>query len=99
MLAGTAADRSLSTMTLHEVAFSSGGETVRGDLYLPEGEGPFPVIVMPGGWGSAKELPQPRSAREFVRRGFAALIFDYRRLGASEGEPRQHLDPWDQIED
>ena len=31
--------------------------------------------------------------------GFAALVFDYRRIGASEGEPRQHLDPWDQIED
>ena len=30
-------------MTVHEVAFSSGGETVRGDLYLPEGEGPFPA--------------------------------------------------------
>ena len=33
-------------MTVHEVAFSSDGETVRGDLYLPEGEGPFPAIVM-----------------------------------------------------
>ena len=31
--------------------------------------------------------------------GFAALIFDYRRMGASDGEPRQHIDPWDQIED
>src|SRR5260370_8084967 len=29
----------------------------------------------------------------------AALIFDYRRMGASDGEPRQHIDPWDQIED
>src|SRR6185437_9604166 len=38
-------------------------------------------------------------AQEFVRRGFAALIFDYRYLGASDGEPRQHLDPWKQIED
>src|SRR5581483_8553601 len=42
---------------------------------------------------------QPDYAKEFVANGFAALIFDYRRLGASEGEPRQHLDPWDQIED
>jgi hypothetical protein len=31
--------------------------------------------------------------------GMAALIFDYRCLGASEGEPRQHLDPWAQIRD
>ncbi|MQA16563.1 MAG: alpha/beta fold hydrolase [Pseudonocardiaceae bacterium] len=86
-------------MTMQEVSFSSGGETIRGDLYLPEGEGPFPVVVMAGGWCYVKELRQPQYAQEFVARGFAALIFDYRRLGASDGEPRQHLDPWDQIED
>jgi fermentation-respiration switch protein FrsA (DUF1100 family) len=86
-------------MSVQEVAFSSGGETVRGDLYLPEGEGPFPVVVMAGGWCYVKELRQPQYAKEFVARGFAALVFDYRRLGASDGEPRQHLLPWDQIED
>lgn len=31
--------------------------------------------------------------------GIAALTFDYRNLGDSEGEPRQHLDPWEQIYD
>jgi uncharacterized protein len=82
-----------------EVEFTSGGETVRGDLLLPEGDGPFPVVVMAGGWCYVKELRQPQYAADFVRRGFAALIFDYRRMGASEGEPRQHIEPWDQIED
>lgn len=86
-------------MSVREVEFLSKGETVRGDLYLPEGEGPFPVIVMAGGWCYVKELRQPQYAQEFVRRGFAALVFDYRRMGASDGEPRQHLEPWDQIED
>jgi hypothetical protein len=86
-------------MSVQEVAFSSGGETIRGDLYLPEGEGPFPAVVMAGGWCYVKELRQPQYAEEFTARGLAALIFDYRRLGASDGEPRQHLDPWDQIED
>jgi uncharacterized protein len=82
-----------------EVEFTSGGETVRGDLLLPDGDGPFPVVVMAGGWCYVKELRQPQYASEFVRRGFAALIFDYRRMGASEGGPRQHIEPWDQIED
>lgn len=86
-------------MTQREIEFTSGGETVRGDLLLPEGEGPFPVVVMAGGWCYVKELRQPQYAADFVRRGFAALIFDYRRMGASEGQPRQHIDPWDQIED
>jgi len=82
-----------------EVEFTSGGETVRGDLLLPDGDGPFPVVVMAGGWCYVKELRQPQYAQDFVRRGFAALIFDYRRMGASEGQPRQHIEPWDQIED
>ena len=66
---------------------------------LPEGTGPFPVVVMAGGWCYVKELRQPQYAQEFVERGFAALIFDYRHMGASDGEPRQHIDPWAQIED
>jgi hypothetical protein len=82
-----------------EVEFTSGGETVRGDLLLPEGDGPFPVVVMAGGWCYVKELRQPQYAADFVRRGFAALIFDYRRMGASDGEPRQHIEPADQVED
>lgn len=88
-----------SEVVQREIEFSSGGETVRGDLLLPEGEGPFPVVVMAGGWCYVKELRQPQYAADFVRRGFAALIFDYRRMGASDGEPRQHIEPWDQIED
>jgi len=82
-----------------EVEFTSGGETIRADLLLPDGDGPFPVVVMAGGWCYVKELRQPQYAAEFVARGLAALIFDYRRMGASEGEPRQHIEPWDQIED
>lgn len=82
-----------------EVEFLSEGVTVRADLLLPEGDGPHPVVVMAGGWCYVKELRQPQYAAEFVRRGFAALIFDYRTIGASDGEPRQHLDPWWEIED
>jgi fermentation-respiration switch protein FrsA (DUF1100 family) len=86
-------------MVSEDVEFRSGGETVRGDLYLPAGDGPFPVIVMAGGWCYVKELRQPHYAGEFVERGFAALVFDYRNVGASDGVPRQHLDPWQQIDD
>jgi fermentation-respiration switch protein FrsA (DUF1100 family) len=86
-------------MKTQEIEFSSEGVTVRGDLLLPDGDGPHPVVVMAGGWCYVKELRQPQYAEEFVRRGFAALIFDYRTIGASDGAPRQHLDPWAQIED
>lgn len=85
--------------TPQPVEFLSEGVTVRGDLYLPEGDGPFPTIVMAGGWCYVKELRQPQYAQEFVDRGYAALIFDYRNIGASAGTRRQHLDPWAQVED
>ena len=82
-----------------DVEFQSGGETVCGHLYTPEGNGPFPIVVMAGGWCYVKELVQPSYAEAFVKAGCAALVFDYRRFGDSEGSPRQHLDPNDQIED
>jgi hypothetical protein len=54
---------------------------------------------MAGGWCYVKELAQPHYARRFAESGIAALVFDYRGFGSSEGEPRQHIDPWAQIED
>lgn len=87
-------------MQKEEVEFTSAGETIRADLYKPDGaDGPLPVVVMAGGWCYVKELRQPDYAKAFVAAGMAALIFDYRGLGASDGALRQHLDPWDQIED
>jgi len=83
-----------------EIEFRSGGEICRGWLCLPDAaDGPRPVVVMAGGWCYVRELVMPHYADAFTRAGLAALIFDYRRLGASGGEPRQHLDPNDQIED
>jgi len=82
-----------------DVEFNCDGDTIRGHLYLPPGKGPFPAVVMAGGWCYVKELVQPEYARVFAAAGIAALVFDYRRFGTSSGEPRQHIDPWAQIED
>jgi cephalosporin-C deacetylase-like acetyl esterase len=83
-----------------EVEFSSEGTTVRGWLYTPdEGEGPYPVIVMAGGWCYVKELVQPHYAEMYAEAGFAALLFDYRNFGSSDGDRRQHIDPNMQIAD
>jgi fermentation-respiration switch protein FrsA (DUF1100 family) len=40
-----------------------------------------------------------RYAEAFAKAGFAVVVFDYRNFGASEGEPRQEINPWDQVED
>jgi cephalosporin-C deacetylase-like acetyl esterase len=82
-----------------DVEFTSEGSTVRGWLYTPEGSGPFPAVVLAGGWCYVREIVMPYYAESFAAAGVAALVFDYRNLGVSDGEPRQHLDPWGQIRD
>ena len=82
-----------------EISFQSGGYTLKGHLYLPSGGGPHPTVVMAGGWCYVKELVQPEYAKVFAEAGVAALVFDYRNFGDSEGDIRQHIDPWEQIED
>jgi dienelactone hydrolase len=82
------------------VEFKSEGVTLRADFYKPAGGvGPHPTIVMGGGWCYVKELIQPEYAKYFVDAGYACLVFDYRNLGESDGTPRQHINPWEQIED
>jgi uncharacterized protein len=82
------------------IEFRSQGERIEAFFYPAQGvDWPAPSIVLAGGWCYVKELVQPKYAAAFAAAGFNALLFDYRRLGGSEGEPRQHLDPNDQIED
>lgn len=69
-------------------------------MYTPdEGDGPFPLVVMAGGWCYVKELVQPHYAELYAEAGLAALLFDYRNFGESDGDRRQHIDPNWQIED
>lgn len=87
-------------MRRENVTFSSDGLKLKGHFYLPEeGTAPYPVVVMAGGWCYVKELIQPDYAKFFADSGVAVLTFDYRNLGESEGEPRQHINPWEQIYD
>ena len=89
-------------MNKSAVEFLSKGAKVRGTLILPAaGKGSHrpPVVVMGGGWCYVKEIVMPHYAEAMVAAGAAVLMFDYRSMGESEGEPRQHIDPWAQIED
>jgi uncharacterized protein len=82
-----------------DVEFASEGTTCRGWLLLPDGGGPFPAVALAGGWCYVRELVMPCYAQAFAAAGLAALAFDYRNPGVSDGEPRQHLGPWAQIRD
>jgi cephalosporin-C deacetylase-like acetyl esterase len=56
-------------------------------------------VVLAGGWCYVRELVMPYYAEAFAEAGIAAFVFDYRNLGVSDGDDRQHLDPWAQIRD
>lgn len=86
-------------MRREDVEFQSEGTTIRGWLYRPDSEGDVPAVVLAGGWCYVRELVMPHYAEAFANAGMAALVFDYRCLGVSDGEPRQHLDPNAQIRD
>src|SRR5205085_7636317 len=38
-------------------------------------------------------------ADRFAEHGLAPLVYDNRNFGASDGEPRQEIDPWQQMRD
>lgn len=79
---------------------TEGGVMLRGWLYRPDGAGDkTPAIVMAHGFSAVKEMYLDRFAEAFASAGLAALVFDNRSFGASDGEPRQHIDPWQQVRD
>ncbi len=83
-----------------DIEFKAGDVTLRGWLYLPEGaRGPVPAIVMSHGFSAVKEMCLDKFAEVFAAAGMAALVYDNRNFGASDGEPRQELDPWGQVRD
>ena len=76
------------------------GVTLSGWLYLPDrAAGPVPTVVMAHGFSAVKEMYLDRFAEVFAAGGLGALVFDNRNFGASDGEPRQHIDPWQQVGD
>src|SRR6476620_11515237 len=75
------------------------GTILRGWLYEPEGGGPFPLVVMAHGFSAVKEMYLDDFAEAFADAGMAALVYDNRNLGASDGTPRGDIDPRQQIDD
>lgn len=74
-----------------EVEFQSQGVTCRGLFVRPETGGPAPLVVLGHGLGAVYEMRLDAYARVFASAGYAALTFDYRRFGRSDGEPRHWL--------
>jgi uncharacterized protein len=80
-------------------AFRSQGETLVGNLFLPERTKPVGAVVAVGPLTSVKEQAAGAYAQAMAARGYAALAFDYRCFGGSDGQPRQFENPEANIED
>jgi fermentation-respiration switch protein FrsA (DUF1100 family) len=88
--------------TPQAIEFSSKGLRCRGLKFLPPGHRAgtrLPCVVLAHGFSAVKEMYFTDYAAAFAKAGFAAIVFDYRFQGESEGEPRGQIFPWEQIED
>jgi uncharacterized protein len=89
----------MESVTKTHFRFQSKGETLVGNLFLPERDKPAGVVVAVGPLTSVKEQATGTYAQAMAERGYAALAFDYRYFGESGGEPRQFENPEANIED
>jgi hypothetical protein len=87
-------------MARRDIEFGAEGVTLRGWFYPAEGNtGAAPAVVLAHGFSAVKEMYLDRFAEAFADAGIGALVFDNRNFGASDGEPRQEIDPWAQVRD
>ena len=83
-----------------DIAFSTtDGTTLRGWHYVPDAPGRHPTIVLAHGFSAVKEMYLDKYAEAFAKAGFASVVYDNRNFGASDGQPRQEIDPWLQVRD
>ncbi|MGR9089244.1 MAG: alpha/beta hydrolase [Gammaproteobacteria bacterium] len=83
-----------------DITFDADGTTLRGWFYPPrEFPAPYPTVIMAHGFSALKEMGLNRYAEIFSAAGLACIVYDNRNLGASDGEPRDEIDPIAQMRD
>jgi uncharacterized protein len=78
--------------TQERISFTRGDDRLVGVLYLPTVH-PKAAVLTTGPLTSVKEQATAAYASALAQRGFAAVAFDHRTFGESDGEPRQFEDP------
>jgi len=90
-------------MPRRDIEFKTSDQvTLRGWLYTPtaSGEDKLPCLIMAHGFSAIKEMDLDLFAEHFVSHlPMTCLVYDNRCFGASDGEPRQEIDPWKQMSD
>jgi len=91
-------------MIRRDIEFDAEGTTLRGWFYPAGGAregaaGTSPAVLMAHGFSAVKEMYLDKFAEVFAEAGLNVVVFDNRGFGASDGEPRQEIDPWAQVRD
>jgi len=78
-----------STFTVEKMKIQSDGLMIKGWLYLPLGDGRFPLVVLTNGGGDGSHAIKSLSdwiAPIFAHCGIASFVHDKRGTGESEGD-------------
>lgn len=80
--------------TVSSGTFRSADADCRARIWRPESRGQrlLPCIVMAHGFSLTVDDGLTAFAERFATAGFIVVAFDFRHLGASDGEPRQYID-------
>ncbi len=77
-----------TTALTQEVVYEVNGQKMKGFLALPEGEGPFPGVIVVHEWWGLNDYPKDR-ARKFAENGYAAFAIDLYGDGKSFEHPTE----------
>lgn len=91
---GKTSDSEAARLRLREeiVTFQSGDLALRGKLILPEGAGPFPVMIPVHGSEDYSAVDHYSDPYMHAANGIAAFVYDKRGTGGSEGKYTANFD-------
>jgi len=84
---GAGAPPRVITPTMANIAYANTSNTQKLDLYLPDGNGPFPIIVNihPGGFFSGdKDMVPGTTGKALLKAGYAIASINYRLSGEAK---------------
>ncbi len=92
---GAVLDRT-SAYTRYAVTYEANGLTISGIMNIPEGEGPFPALVLAHGYIDrdvyVSGQGMPREQDRLAREGYVVLHTDYRNHARSDTDPDNDVD-------
>ena len=65
------------------------------NVFLPEGEGPWPVVLSRTPYNKGKAEAREKAEKQYLANGYARVVQDCRGRFASEGEYRAFIDDMD----